>query len=211
MGSPRTLLRAAELRARPLAPALALVLLLGGGACRKWPHVDGETRERAPRGPDSAPRFAVTIHRPALIPGVTTARRDVRGKPSRIPCITCHRRVSVKPEQAGVERGTRFHAGIRLAHGGLTCRSCHQLPDLEGFALADGRPVAYPAAMRLCGQCHAQRLNEYERGVHGGMNGYWDLSRGPRTRNHCLDCHNAHAPAIPRMTPAPRHRPRPGL
>ena len=44
----------------------------------------------------------------------------------------------------------------------------------------------------------------------GGMNGYWDLSRGPRERHACTTCHDPHAPAYVGMMPArgpvdPRH------
>ena len=37
------------------------------------------------------------------------------------------------------------------------------------------------------------------------MTGHWDLSRGGRTRNHCVSCHDPHAPryqgGLPSMAP----------
>lgn len=47
----------------------------------------------------------------------------------------------------------------------------------------------------LCGQCHGPQLRDYRRAAHGGATGYWDLSRGPRTRNLCITCHDPHTPA----------------
>ena len=49
---------------------------------------------------------------------------------------------------------------------------------------------------------------DYDHGAHGGMQGYWDLRRGPRTRNHCVECHDVHSPAFGafRPMPAPRDR-----
>lgn len=96
-----------------------------------------------------------------------------------------------------------FHAGVELDHGNNTCRTCHNPPTFESFRLANGGTVGYANAMALCTQCHGQIRIDYDKGVHGGMNGYWDLHRGPRQRNHCLDCHNAHRPAVPMVTPAP--------
>jgi formate-dependent nitrite reductase cytochrome c552 subunit len=63
-------------------------------------------------------------------------------------------------------------------------------------------------AMRLCAQCHGPQYRDYKRGSHGGMTGHWDLSRGERTRNNCVDCHDPHAPAYPGTTPVlpPRDR-----
>jgi nitrate/TMAO reductase-like tetraheme cytochrome c subunit len=125
------------------------------------------------------------------------------GRAARAPCGTCHGFVEPKDKYATANRLGAFHKGVEIAHGGQSCRTCHTVPGLDAFNLAGGEKVSYDEVMRLCGQCHAQRLQEYERGAHGGMTGYWDLGRGPRSRNHCLDCHNPHAPAIPRMTPAP--------
>jgi hypothetical protein len=40
------------------------------------------------------------------------------------------------------------------------------------------------------------------------MRGYWDLTRGPRERNTCTDCHDVHAPLYPKVRPVfpPRDR-----
>ncbi len=33
------------------------------------------------------------------------------------------------------------------------------------------------------------------------MTGYWDLTQGPRSRNHCLACHDPHAPKYQPVMP----------
>lgn len=61
-------------------------------------------------------------------------------------------------------------------------------------------------AITLCSQCHGPQRTSFDRGVHGGMTGHWDLSRGPRERNNCVDCHDPHAPKF--VGGAPVHLPR---
>jgi hypothetical protein len=58
-------------------------------------------------------------------------------------------------------------------------------------------------AMRLCAQCHMSQHRDYQHGAHGGMQGHWDLSRGDRIRNHCVECHAPHQPAYPPLRPLP--------
>jgi hypothetical protein len=56
--------------------------------------------------------------------------------------------------------------------------------------------------MRLCAQCHGPQYRDYQNGAHGGMTGNWDLSKGGRVRNNCIDCHDPHAPRYPTVTPS---------
>ena len=96
----------------------------------------------------------------------------------------------------------------------------HPLPPFEparvgsrtGTDLAAALSLAYglfPAdALRLCAQCHGPQYRDYRHGAHGGMRGHWDLSRGPRERNHCVACHDPHAPAFGQFEPVPGPRDR---
>ncbi|MGM0577854.1 MAG: cytochrome c3 family protein [Myxococcota bacterium] len=127
----------------------------------------------------------------------------------KVGCATCHTLREPSPEAvrdaADLEE---FHAGLTFDHGELSCRSCHAPPGYDDFRLADGERVALRDSMDLCAQCHGPQKRDYDHGAHGGMTGYWDLDAGPRTRSHCLDCHDAHAPAYRGMVPAfpPRDR-----
>ncbi len=105
---------------------------------------------------------------------------------------------------------TTFHQGLVTRHGDQACRACHQGPDYAELHLADGAAVAFTEVQTLCRQCHGPQARDFDHGAHGGMNGYWDLSRGPRERHACTTCHDPHAPAYVGMMPArgpvdPRH------
>lgn len=162
------------------------------------------SREFGPPVPDG-PRHPTTIHAPSTLGVVDTPLTDANGTPVGVACATCH---GPDPETAWASRdGAPFHTGVALAHGALTCDSCHDA-DRTALHLADGTSVALPDAIELCAQCHGPQYRDYTHGSHGGLNGYWDTRRGPRTKNHCVDCHGPHAPAyagvLPVFPPADR-------
>jgi len=153
-------------------------------------------------------RFATTIRRPDGPPVIELQTPDPQGRVGSVACSTCH---SVRdPNFANRTPGDldEFHQNMKLAHGTITCYACHHPDDMDSLRLADGTSVEYRDVMTLCGQCHGSQLTDYKHGAHGGMSGYWDLSRGPRLRNNCIDCHDPHVPQFPSMTPSfkPRDR-----
>jgi formate-dependent nitrite reductase cytochrome c552 subunit len=79
--------------------------------------------------------------------------------------------------------------------------SCHNAENYDSLRRADGQEVSFGRVMDLCAQCHGPQFRDYTHGAHGGMNGHWDLRSGPRTRNNCIDCHDPHAPAYPKVMP----------
>ncbi len=93
------------------------------------------------------------------------------------------------------------HAGLEVKHGDLACASCHAPTSRSHLRLADGREIPLRDAMALCAQCHGTQKRDYDHGAHGGMRGYWDLTRGPRERNHCVSCHDPHAPKFGTFMP----------
>jgi formate-dependent nitrite reductase cytochrome c552 subunit len=163
---------------------------------------------RPSRPPPGPPLHAVEINVPARLTSVETGETDALGRPVRVACATCHalRRPDALPKSM-VELD-EFHQGLELVHGGLSCATCHVLGDQTTLRLADGREIAMTDAMLLCRQCHGTQARDYDRGAHGGMSGHWDLSVGPRVRNHCIDCHDAHAPQFEASRPVlpPRDR-----
>lgn len=177
-----------------LAPLAALSAGCGGSAP---PSYDG--------GESPAPgvRHPVVVRTPHGPPGVPTGTFDEKGRPVTVACATCH---ATKPANADAKLGTpltQFHQGLVGKHGTLSCTSCHNPAD--GYAslrLADGKGVPYSQVMTLCAQCHGPQFRDYQHGAHGGMTGYWDLSKGGRTRNSCVDCHDPHAPKYPTVSPA---------
>ena len=134
-------------------------------------------------------------------PTALTSQKSHHGKYAEISCTTCH--TTRKPLALNRDSDDLdiFHQGLEVQHGNLTCLSCHNRDNYDTLKLSDGTPVHFKDTMKLCGQCHGPQYRDYTNGSHGGMNGYWDLSRGPRTRNACTVCHDAHAPAYPQFMP----------
>lgn len=188
-----------------LLRTLAILVVVPWSLCGCEQARADDTKSAKPAASPSASAglFPVSIHRPYPELGMNTGVAGPDGKAARTPCRTCHGFVEPKEKYAQANHLEAFHKGVEIQHGGQSCRTCHSVPGFDSFNLAGGERISYDEVVRLCGQCHAQRLVEYQRGAHGGMTGYWDLRRGPRSRNHCLDCHNPHAPKIPQMVPAP--------
>lgn len=94
-----------------------------------------------------------------------------------------------------------MHRGLVVRHGDVGCLACHDPGDYDSLRRPDGISVPFQEVMQVCGQCHGPQTRDYRHGSHGGMTGFWDLSRGDRVRNGCTDCHDPHAPAYPRVLP----------
>jgi hypothetical protein len=159
-------------------------------------------------GEDGPAVHEVQIRRPSGPPRVQTGEFDHHGHPVTVSCASCHATRPANPQLSRGEDLKEFHQGLAVQHGGLTCISCHNVNDYDTLRLADGRKVSYENVMTLCAQCHGPQYRDYLSGAHGGMSGHWDLSKGPRQRNNCIDCHDAHAPAFSGVIPAPPPRDR---
>ncbi|HWO14952.1 MAG TPA: hypothetical protein VNN80_35860 [Polyangiaceae bacterium] len=190
--------------------ALLVVDSISALGCNR-PDVPKARRELAPLG-----AYPVDIHQPARfgrvrigVPAPNTSSASAGSeKGVAVRCATCHELRPAAPLPASMLELDQFHQGLELRHGVLGCASCHTPGASTTLHLADGRRLQSGQAIELCRQCHGPQYRDYEHGAHGGMTGYWDLSRGPRTRNHCVDCHDPHAPQIRQVIPAapPRDR-----
>ncbi len=169
----------------------------------------GQPNDAIPsKPPETKSKHPVHIRTPKGPPTVKTAHADANGIVAEVRCNTCHANRTPNPSaQAGADLKD-FHQGLKVQHGQVTCLSCHHADDYESLRLADGRKIGFPQVIDLCSQCHGPQARDYAHGAHGGMNGYWDLSRGPRQRNTCTDCHDPHSPAFPKVRPvfAPKDR-----
>ncbi len=143
----------------------------------------------------------IWIHEPEGPPRVDSGAYDLHGNSVTIACSTCHASREPKPHNRATADLDQFHQGLQVGHGRLSCLACHNPEDYDSLRLADGMRVEYRDVMQLCAQCHGPQARDYRHGAHGGMTGYWDLSRGPRQRNNCIDCHDPHAPAYPQVMP----------
>ena len=184
--------------------AFFTALLIGGCSDRTHRPQPGASAARWKTRPSTGKARALPLRDNVGGLGLPTGKVDAHGRPIRIACVTCHQKIVPANADAFRAKQAAFHQTVHLNHGTKTCRTCHRFPAFKDFNLADGSAVPHSEVIRLCGQCHARRLVEYQHGAHGGTTGYWDTSKGAQQRNHCLDCHNAHSPRIPKVRPAPR-------
>ncbi len=143
----------------------------------------------------------VSIRQTDAQPWIDSGKKDARGNPVMVSCATCHDTRQTDFTINDASKLDEFHKGMKYAHGGQTCMSCHNADDYNTFRRADGQPLDFSQSMQLCAQCHGPQYRDYQNGSHGGMTGYWDLKQGPRERNHCTDCHDPHHPAYPQVMP----------
>jgi hypothetical protein len=168
-----------------------------------WRAGLGAAEERSPEA--EALLHPVHVHVPPELSTIATVEGG-----AGVACATCHSIEGVTPPTLpapDAEPGGP-HAGLHLVHGTNTCGSCHDAADPTSLRLADGMVLPMVEARTLCAQCHGPQHRDYQHGSHGGMRGHWDRTRGPRERNHCVDCHDPHAPRYPRFLPMPPPRDR---
>lgn len=150
---------------------------------------------------NDGPKHPVYINHPDGLPMVGSGKRAQDGSIISVRCNTCH---DNKASNSDAHTGSEiqdFHQSLTFNHGTLSCVSCHNSENYETLHLANGKSLEFSETKQLCAQCHGPQHRDYLNGSHGGMNGYWDLNRGPRKRNTCTDCHAVHAPAYPKVMP----------
>lgn len=132
---------------------------------------------------------------PRLVMGM-----DLRRLGWRYDCMECHQHVDAKRfdrEEIKVE-----HERIQLDHGNNRyCLNCHHPDNRNSFVDYDGSEIPESQVTMLCAKCHGPKYRDWEAGVHGRQNGYWDLTKGTRSKLRCIQCHDPHAPAFPEITP----------
>ena len=138
---------------------------------------------------------------------------DVGGAPLR--CNDCHALF-----ESGERQRTPIgqHQDVVMDHGlNSNCLACHDQTDRSLFQASGGERLAFTDTVPLCASCHGPTWRDWEAGIHGRTNGYWDKTRGDPVRQTCIACHDPHAPAIGdlpafpgpntlRMGTAPEHR-----
>lgn len=161
-----------------------------------WPS--GREFAERPAGETLHP---VSIRTPEAKPFVDSGKKDAHGNPVMVSCSTCHDTRTPDFTTNHADQLNEFHQGLKFAHGGQSCLSCHNSGDYNTLKRSDGQPLDFSQSLQLCAQCHGPQYRDYRNGSHGGMTGYWDLKQGPRERNHCTDCHDPHQPHYPLVQP----------
>lgn len=191
------------------APRLLLALLALTGlvlGCQDLPDDSTETEKQI-----FAERAKKPDHQTKIVSSRELGTLEVRVNEERtagVRCSVCHSIERDGPPATRPDELDEFHTDMKFGHGDLTCNACHHPDDRDLLRLADGQSLAFEDTITLCAQCHGTQMRDYRKAAHGGMSGHWDLKAGPRTRNHCVNCHDPHAPGFPSMIPAPPPRDR---
>lgn len=179
---------------------VASALATACGGADQADQIDRPPAPAAAPQPGATP-WPVRVELPADLGEVDSGLRDVNGHPIGVACASCHESHAEAPFAQRVEELKDFHTDLKFAHGDQRCFACHAPEDRSLLRLADDRRIELAEVQTLCSQCHGPQARDWRRGSHGGMRGYWDLSRGPRVRASCVSCHDAHAPAWPQVQP----------
>ncbi|MCG8527448.1 MAG: hypothetical protein MI748_13775 [Opitutales bacterium] len=114
-------------------------------------------------------------------------------------CMECHRSLESKWTR---DHALAEHFHIRLDHGNNRfCLNCHHSENRNAYVDYDGSEIKATNTVALCAKCHGTVHQDWEAGVHGRKNGYWEQSAGDHTRLSCSQCHDPHSPAFKPMKP----------
>ena len=114
------------------------------------------------------------------------------------PCNDCHAFRKPNP----VRRKLEWHEDITdmFNHDSENrwCLDCHDLIKRDSLRLASGKLLDFKESYKLCGQCHGDKLRDWEVGVHGRRTGDWN---GKKQYYLCVSCHNPHSPKFKPIKP----------
>ncbi len=114
-------------------------------------------------------------------------------------CMECHKLLEAKWHY---DRPMVEHETIQLQHGqNRFCLNCHHATNRNAFVDYDGSEIKEEDVVSLCAKCHGPTYRDWQSGVHGRRNGYWNKEMGEQTRLRCIQCHDPHQPKFRPMKP----------
>jgi hypothetical protein len=123
-------------------------------------------------------------------------------------CMECHK---LFPAKWHYDRPMAEHQDVQLQHGNNRfCLNCHHSTNRNAFVDYDGAEIAQADVVQLCAKCHGTIYRDWQAGVHGRENGFWNTAQGIKTKLRCIQCHDPHRPKFQPMRPLPplRYPPR---
>ncbi|MFO1512439.1 MAG: hypothetical protein U1F83_05915 [Verrucomicrobiota bacterium] len=124
-------------------------------------------------------------------------------------CMECHKLFPARWHYD--DRPFNEHKNIQLDHGNNRfCLNCHHSTNRNAFADYDGAEIAQADVVKLCAKCHGTIYRDWQAGVHGRQNGFWNANLDDKTKLRCIQCHDPHSPKFKAMQPLPplRYPPR---
>jgi hypothetical protein len=114
-------------------------------------------------------------------------------------CMECHK---LTQSRWHYDRPMNEHQDIKLEHGNNRfCLNCHHTTNRNAFVDYDGSEIAQKDVVLLCAKCHGTIYRDWQAGVHGRQNGFWNVSLGDKTKLRCIQCHDPHSPKFRAMKP----------
>ncbi len=131
--------------------------------------------------------------------------RSPKEKLQFYPCSQCHRPSASVGEAPLTPQGQRqgnLHRHLEFKHMPEVkdCFMCHGHQNPDTLVLLDGQAITQEQVPELCGQCHGLKKAEWERGLHGRLEGNWQTQK---IKPICIECHNAHKPKFPKLKAFP--------
>jgi hypothetical protein len=116
-------------------------------------------------------------------------------------CMECHK---LFPAKWHYDRAMNEHKEVGLDHGNNRyCLNCHHPTNRNAFVDYDGGEIAQSEVVQLCAKCHGTIYRDWQAGVHGRANGFWNAEMGSKTKLRCIQCHDPHSPKFKAMKPLP--------
>lgn len=117
-------------------------------------------------------------------------------------CMECHKLIPARWHYDGLTLNE--HKDVKLDHGNNRfCLNCHHPTNRNAFVDYDSTEIAQADVVTLCAKCHGTIYRDWQAGVHGRQNGFWNASMGDKTKLRCIQCHDPHSPKFQAMKPLP--------
>jgi len=131
--------------------------------------------------------------------------RSPKAKMKFYPCSSCHRPSASLSEFQLTARGQRqgnVHRKMEFKHMPEVkeCFMCHGHQNPDTLVLLDGQKIEHEQVPLLCGQCHGLKKGEWEKGLHGRLEGNFQTQK---IKPMCIECHDAHKPKFPKFKAFP--------
>lgn len=116
-------------------------------------------------------------------------------------CNDCHQTLEISSVQKSFFSA---HEDIILKHGvNNYCLTCHSANNMEALVDIHNNDITFSQSHITCLKCHGPIYRDWENGVHGRMNDFWDQGKGEVRKLTCVACHDPHQPKFKPMKPAP--------